>query len=308
MTALRKPNFFVVGAPKCGTTSLYDYLRQHDQVFMTALKEPHYFATDLHYRGYVRDHDAYARLYSSANNQLRLGEASVWYLYSERAAGNIRAEIGEAKIIAMLRNPVDFLHSLHNQLLISCSETITDFVEALDAETDRLAGLRLPRSEYDTKRLYYSRVVDFATQLERYFSAFGRDNVHIVFHEDFKRDTLGEYRRCLEFLDVDSTFRPELEVLNRSKRVHSRKLQSLLRRPKPVIRTAARSFVPTPIRHRLIRHLRRINTFEQPRAPIEPATRALLVERFRPQVERLSELLGRDLSDWLEPLQSLKAE
>jgi hypothetical protein len=312
MTTPRKPNFFIVGAPKCGTTSLYDYLQQHDEIFMPAIKEPHYFATDLEYRGYVRDRAAYYRLFSGSTGQLRLGEASVWYLYSEQAAANIRAEVGEAKIVVMLRNPVDMLYSLHNQFLVSGAEDIADFVTALDAEGDRRCGRRLPRTDYDVKLLEYSRVVDFAPQLERYFDTFGRENVHVVLYDDFKLDSENEYRRCLEFLKVDASFGARLEVLNRNKRVRSLTVQSLLRRPSPTVRSVVRAVVPSPIRRRLIRGLTHMNTSEQPRPPLDPATRSMLAGRFRPQIERLAELLdgnlsGWDLSGWLDPFPTTTA-
>ncbi len=302
-----KPNFFIVGAPKCGTTAMHAYLRQHPLVFMPALKEPHYFASDFTERGYIRNRRRYDELFTAARHAQWIGEASVWYLYSTEAARRIRDELGgHVRIIAMLRNPVDMLYSLHSQALVSGQENIRDFTRALDAEADRRAGRRWPRGRFD-KKLLYSDVVDFAPQIERYFDAFGRDHVHVVFYDDFKLDSQNEYRRCVQFLDIESSFCPPLDVINRNKKVHSLPLQSLLRRPSPTVRSVVRTVVPSPVRRRLIRGLMRMNTSEQPRPPLDPDTRALLAKRFGAQVERLSKLLGRDLSGWFDPLPTMSA-
>jgi hypothetical protein len=126
-----RPNFFIVGAPKCGTTALYEYLRLHPNIFMPQYKEPHSFATDLGAYPLIKSPDAYAELFRDAcGRHLRVGEASVYYLRSSTAIANIHDFDPEAKIIALFRNPVDLVHALHAQLLYVGEEVVPDFEAA----------------------------------------------------------------------------------------------------------------------------------------------------------------------------------
>ena len=114
-----RPDFFIVGAPKCGTTALYEYLRQHPAVFMPFHKEPLFFGDDLTRRyGRLTLHD-YMRLFKDAKPGQRVGEASAWYLYSRSAAAEIKAYAPDAQIIVMVRNPVDMMYAEHSQVLFN---------------------------------------------------------------------------------------------------------------------------------------------------------------------------------------------
>src|SRR5882672_1680365 len=115
---MRKPDCFIVGAPRCGTTAMYTYLGQHPEIFMSARKEPHFFGTDLSSPALVRDEQQYLSLFAKAQNEKRAGEASVFYLYSQRAAREIHAFCPSARIIIMLRNPVEMMYSLHSRHLV----------------------------------------------------------------------------------------------------------------------------------------------------------------------------------------------
>ena len=296
-----KPNFFIVGAPKCGTTAMWAFLNQHPEIFMPEMKEPHYFATDIRYQSYLRQRSAYYRLFENGHNKRRVGEASVWYLYSETAAGNMHREIHAPKIVAMFRNPVDMLHSLHSQLLFSGHEIITDFREALDAEADRKRGVRCRGGNYDPKTLFYSRVADFAPQILRYITTFGSHNVHVIIYDDLRQNIARVFRECLEFLDVDKDFLPRFEIVNPNRNIRSKALQRLLRNPSAGARRFARQYLPSRVRPFLIRTLERINTRPQAREPIAPALRQQLAARFRPSIDHLSEVLGRDLTHWYRP-------
>ena len=126
-----KPNFFIVGAPKCGTTALYEYLRPHPHIFMSKVKEPHFFANDLGTYPFIKTLEEYTRLFTDSNEQhVRVGEASVYYLRSATAIANIHQFNPHAKIIAMFRNPVEMVHALHSQLLYVSEESESDFETA----------------------------------------------------------------------------------------------------------------------------------------------------------------------------------
>ena len=139
---MRKPDFFIVGAPKCGTTALCDYLNQHPQVYVSANKEPFYFGSDL--PGHLDwTQQNYLALFEPAGERT-CGEASVWYLYSKSAAQEIRTFNPEARIIIMLRNPVEMAYAMHNQGLYNLTEDIEDFDEAVKATERRSQGLDIP--------------------------------------------------------------------------------------------------------------------------------------------------------------------
>src|SRR5262245_29668254 len=129
---MRKPDFFIVGAPKCGTTAIFEYLAPHPEVFL-APKEPHFFGSDIRSIRQVNEAE-YLKLFGSAENELRLGDASVFYFYSNVAPQEIREFSPDARIIISLRNPVDMVYSLHSQLVFSLEDEIEDFETALRAE------------------------------------------------------------------------------------------------------------------------------------------------------------------------------
>jgi hypothetical protein len=294
------PDFYIVGAFKCGTTALYDYLRPHPQIFMPFHKEPLFFGDDLTRRYGRMTRAQYEALFADAKPGQRIGEASAWYLYSRSAATEIHAAAPGGKIIVMLRNPVDVMYAQHSQLLFNVEEDIADFGEALDAEPERRAGRRLPPGPLRIENLYYRESVRFADQLRRYLHAFGRERVHVIVFDDFVADTPGTYRRVLEFLGVDPTFAPDFAVSNPNKRVRFRALQRLVYQPPgPLLRLVPiiRRF---PLAHAVRERVLRLNSSAASRPPMDATLRSRLLEEFAPQIRELGELVGRDLSAWLD--------
>jgi hypothetical protein len=295
---LKRPDFFIVGAPKCGTTAMYSYLRVHPQVFMPFHKEPLYFGADLHRRyGQMSEHQ-YLNLFVDARPEQRAGEASAWYLYSKAAAREIHDFAPQAGIIVMLRNPVDVMYAQHSQLLFNRQETIVDFGEALDAEPDRRQGRRLPTGPLRPENLFYRDMVRFADQLERYLEIFGRERVHVIVHDDLRRDTPGVYRRVLEFLEVEPAFQPPFDLKNTNKRPRSGGLQQLIYAPPKPIRALAPWLRRSRLAHGVRDALVRMNSRAEQRRRLNPQLRRRLTEELRPEVERLANLIGRDLSAW----------
>jgi hypothetical protein len=163
----KRPDFFIVGAPKCGTTALNDYLAEHPDIFV-ARKEMHFFGADLNfgphfqlYRHYPKD---YRAAFAAWNGQSRAGEASVWYLFSEKAAAEIIAYNPDARIIIMLREPTSLLHSLYSQFVADGNEHLPTFKEALAAEADRRAGRRITRQTYLAQALVYRETACFPSR------------------------------------------------------------------------------------------------------------------------------------------------
>lgn len=300
-----KPDFFIVGAPKCGTTSLTHYLRRHPDVFIPPGKEFHHFGSDLTttapLEAHVRDREQYLKLFRGAAEETRVGEASVWYLYSRRAAREINEFNPEARAIVMLRNPVDMMHSLHRELLFTGDESIEDFERALAAEPDRREGRRIPEGNYFPQSLRYREAARYSEQLERYLETLGRDRVHVIFFERFRDETADVYRRTLRFLDVDPDFKPRFDRHNPESEPRSRWLRDVLRHPPTPIRVTIEGLdhLFPNLLHRWLRPLfRRLNSRPSERPPMDPDLRERLRAEFEPERRRLRDLLDRELPDW----------
>jgi hypothetical protein len=302
---MHKPNLFIVGAPKCGTSALAEYLGEHPAIFMSEPKEPHFFATDMPGHRVVTSMDAYLEIFSNAAARHRvLFEASVFYLYSRTAIANIHAFNPDAKLIAMLRNPVDMVYSMHSQALHSTDEDEPDFMRAWQLQDERLTGRRLPRNCHTPAILQYRALGRYSEQMERMFSIFPKEQVKIVLFDDFKRDTKAVYEDVLAFLGVPSDGHEHFEVINANKQRRFWRLSAFFRSPPPALRDAWRFAKRLPgLDERVAQGfhdwLERANTRIAPRTDLPPDTRRILCDVFQDDVARLSELLGRDLSKWV---------
>lgn len=296
---MKGPEFFIVGAPKCGTTAMQEYLRQHPDIFMPDMKEIHHFADDLlkHDDPFL-DRDRYLSLFAGAHEHQLIGEASVYHLFSRNAARNIKSFCPNAKIIIILRNPVDMLYSRHAQLVYNGAEDILDFEASLAAEEKRRNGELIPKNIRIEKKLLHREVVKFTEQGKRYFDMFGRDKVQVIIYDDLRKDTGKVYQETLGFLNVNDSFRPDFKVINPNKRVRTRTLQHLLKTPPSLVRIAGKLLLPQSCRNLLLNGLKKLNTQFVPRQPMSPELRRRLQKEFTPEIKNLSELLGRDLTHW----------
>jgi hypothetical protein len=298
---VRRPDFFIVGAFKAGTTALYEYLRAHPQLFLSVPKEPMYFGQDLTPRYRRMTHDEYLALFKDARDDQHAGEASPWYLYSSSAAREIHDFEPAARAIIMLRNPVDVMYSQHSQLVFNQREDLTDFAQALAAEDDRLAGHRLPADAIRPEALYYRRSVQFAEQIQRYLDVMGRERVHYVVFDDLVADPRAVYRATLGFLGVDPTVEVDLTVYNPNKRPRSGAVQKLIFAPKGPMKRVFGRLRSVPVMHRLRDALVSANSATAQRQKMDAQLRAQLTQEFAPQVAELGRLIGRDLSAWSNP-------
>jgi Sulfotransferase family len=294
-----RPDFFIVGAPKTGTTSLHHYLRQHPALFMPAVKELNYFGSDRQLRNTPRlTLDEYLSVFAPAPAGVRIGEASVSYLRSSVAAREIAEFAPGAQAIAMLRDPVEVMHALHTELVFLGSEDLADFGTAMEAEADRREGRRIPPAANNPRAVLYREAVNFGEQLQRYFDALGPDRVHVIIFDDFKADTAAAVRDTFRFLDVDDAFQPTLEIVNPAKVARLRVVQRLLSSPPDWLRRGVRGLLPRPTRKRIYRRVSRLNARARERGPMAPELRSQLVAELLPEIERLEAMLGRDLSPW----------
>jgi Sulfotransferase family len=321
---VRKPNLFIVGAPKSGTTALWSYLSAHPDVYaggpvqsenggsvtrdrgVPQGKEYYYFGSDLRSNIPVRRSlEAYMQSFTGATDERYLIDASPMYLCSVRAASEIVAFSPDARAIAMLRNPVDMMYSLHGEALFNGDEDIADFEEALAAEEDRRQGKRIPPTCRGALwSLFYRDVASYADQLERYFDAFGRDRVHVIVFDDFATDPATVYRATLAFLelDVDEDHLPDFGVVNAHKAPRSATVVRLLREPPPVLRSVTRALVRNQATRRALGlRAQQLNARREQRQPLQPALRGRLQAELAPDVRRLGRLIDRNLSSWIDP-------
>jgi hypothetical protein len=297
----RGPDFFIVGAPKCGTTAMSDYLGQHPEIGMSAQKESQYFATDMRQRFAVKKGPAwytpeeYLALFAGVQDRKRLGEASVWYLYSAAAPVEIERFCSKSRIIAMLRNPVDMIPSLHAEFVYNGIEPEEDLERALalDAERERRGAPPgfPPRS--------YRSAASYTEQLRRYFDVFGRERVHVILYDDFSRGTADIYRETCDFLDIDPGFVPEIRIVNPHKQARIRAVRGFLFHPPETFRRVLHAVTSREERSRVGSAIKRWNTRFVPRRPAsEPVVSVLRPLAVR-QARELGELLDRDLSAWV---------
>jgi hypothetical protein len=297
------PNFFIVGAPKCGTTALYEYLKAHPNIFM-APKERHFFATDSYNER--ESLDSYLRLFKNSSDQHRaIGEASVWYLYSTEAAKNIYKFNNKARIIAMLRNPIDLVYSLHSELVFNYEEDEREFEKAWFLQAERKKGNKLPRRigyRFCPDRLQYSAVGQLGAQVERLLNIFPDEQVKLLLFDDFKTNTLSVYEDVLSFLGVPSDRRTDFPRVNKNAvhRVHF--LTMPIYNPPQIILNIVRIFkykfgMDQKIRQ-IMEVLIKLNTKEVDRKPLSPQIRAEMLEAFSEDIDKLSAILNRDLTHW----------
>jgi len=302
MSTTRKPDFFIVGAPKSGTTSLYFYLKSHPQVYLPRRKELLFFCDDFHFTYPLLSEEKFMGYYKDAGAEKAIGEVSVWNLYSRNAAKNIYQFNPASKIIIILRQPADMLYALHSNHVFNDNEIITSFEEALEAEPDRRAGKRIsPIIKSPVESLYYSEVAKYPEQVQRYCDLFGKEKVKVILFDDMVNDTRQVYLDIVRFLSIDDTHLPEFKIFNASKTTKSESLKRLTVAAPAWLRTIGRKIFPHQTHRRdwLMKWLWKVNTREEERKAMSPGLRKKLTDQFTPEIRQLEKVINRDLSHWL---------
>jgi hypothetical protein len=299
----RRPNFVILGAPKCGTTALSEYLREHPRVFVSRPKEPHYFCDDFdyYYAPGERTEEHYLHLFDAADeSHLAVGEASVWYLCSATAARNIEAFDRGMRVIVMVRNPVELVPSLHSQLRYMLDEDEPDPEAAWRLQEQRARGERVPSTVRVPEFLQYGAAAALGAQLRRVYEHIPRERVQVLVFDDLRADTGAVYREALAFLGVPDDGRAEFPRVNENK-VHQRAaVARFTQRPPAALVAVAKGVKRVARIERLgvLDRVRRTNRQVTRREEISPAFAEELREHFRDDVAELGELIGRDLSAW----------
>ena len=312
------PNFFLVGATKAGTTSLYHYLDQHPQIYMSPIKEPCYFASEVRpssfadqfqeevreslrsiqkylsgpmrerrFSGLVLEWDDYLKLYQNHQGEPAIGEASVCYLWSKTAAANIASRIPGARIIVILRDPADRAYSQYLDSLTG-GRTLKSFREHVElgmARTDPRFDILHPFLELGS----------YHDQVKRYLECFPKENIRIYWYEDYRGDIAKILPDVFRFLNVDAAFVPDASRKHRAPRVPKWYKLSYFLKQKGLWQPLRRSIPPVfrpAIRNAVLR--------KRESLVMDPRDRELLIGYYREDIRKLSTLLDRDLSPWLE--------
>lgn len=307
------PDFFLAGAPRCGTTSISKVLARHPQICFSRPKEVNYFidATPESLASIGASYlDRYFPHYDPSRH-LAVGEGSVSYLYYPDALGLILAIQPKARFLVAVRNPIDMLRSYHLRMLYLLEEDEVNFERAWDLQEARLRGERIPRRCGDPRRLLYREVGSLGKHVERLLALAGRERCFLVLNDDLKARPQEVYAEMLRFLQVseqmdfllgrDGQLRFPQRL--RSRGYRWRWLQTLLYKPperlfRAAERTELRRGVRPSARKRLHKRLLRFNRVEISPAPLAPQVRAKLRQAFDTDIRTLGEILGRDLSHW----------
>jgi len=296
-----KPNFFIIGAPKCGTTALSEYLKEHPNIYMSSPKEPHYFSKDLPGIRPIESFQKYIELFSPAKeNHKAIGEASVWYLYSFVALKAIKKFNPKAKIIVMVRNPVDMVHSFHSQALRSLDEDVRDFEKAWQMQWIRKKGKYIPKQCREIGVLQYGKIAKFGEQIERLYSIFPRNQVKVIVFDDFCENTSDVFSEILDFLGVQQFKKNSFPIINLNAGIKSNLLVKFTQRPPKILVEYSKSIKRLLGLRRLgiLRFIREKNFYETKRVPLRKEFREELLLYYKSDILILESVLERDLSKW----------
>lgn len=297
------PNFLIIGTAKAGTSSLYHYLNQHPQIYMSPTKEPRFFAPELYtehckdpYRSGAKQHRdspmswaEYLQLFVGSEAAIARGEASTEYLYMPKSPERIYQHIPEVKLIAILRDPVERAFSAFCYQLRDGCEKLS-FEAALSAEQHRITERKWwPGWHYKQAGFYHQ-------QLIRYFQVFDREQIKIYLHDELSAEPMSVVKDIFQFLGVEDNFVPNLTKENVSGIPQNRLLHNLMTRDNP-LKAAVKSLLPSPLREQFSQRIHQKNMRAKP--TMLPETRQALKKDYQQDILHLQDLIQTDLSKWL---------
>lgn len=293
------PNALIIGGHKCGTSSYYDWLAQHPDIYGEySMKDFHFFAND---EEYAKGLHYYKAFFNNWQQEKIILAGGVNYIYFAKALARIKKYKSDIKMILCLRNPVDRAFSAYNYLYKSGRETIPTFEEAIKKDKERQKG------DYETRsRFTYIDHGFYFKQLQAFQKFFSIKQLQIVLFDDLKAEPLKSVQQTFQFLGVDPDFEPDLRILKKGGVARSSRLFALMNRDnflRDFIKRNRRIFdlvLPLKRRRSIKKRISQWNTRPtKERAVMNPDTRKKLIELYRGDIMQLSSLINRDLSDWL---------
>ena len=298
------PNFLIIGSPKSGTTSLYHYLNQHPQIYMSPVKEPRFLCLDgeildwcgpgdkkQFIDGSITKFKDYQALFEGVSNEIAIGEASTWYLYYPRTPEKVKHYIPDVKLIAILRNPAERAYSNYLMNLRLGNESLKDFAQALQAEDQRVENNWSQIWFYKRRGYYYK-------QLKPYFDVFGNDKIKVYLYDDLKSDLNGLLKDIFEFLGVDGQFIPNTTAkYNTAKPVvpKNQLLYDFFTKDNPM-KAVLRPFLSEEFRRSFVSS---IKAKDLTNPSFKDEVKEQLLQDYLEDIQNLQDLIGRDLSVWI---------
>jgi len=295
MNLSTRPNFFILGAPKCGTTSLASWLSGHSNIFMCVPKEPRHFNRDYAAPGRPKSDRDYERLFSNIKTRHKaIGEASTGYLRSREAVPRILKYSPDALFIVCLRNPIEMVRSVHSQLVKMGTETEINFDKAWAMQESRRSGENIPITCHDTKVLQYGKTCLLGSQMATLFSIVPRKRVLVIFLEDMKTDPKNEYRRVLKFLGLEDDNRNHFPVENARAIPRLPVLSQILR-----LLVLAKDRIGWRTGLGIGQILYKLNNRKPGQKEYRSGINPVLYDYFKDDIKLMSKIMDRDLTHWL---------
>ena len=282
-----EPNFFIVGAPKSGTTNMSYYLMQHPQVFMPENLEPYYFARldvpQNYKREIISDEKKYLSLFKNAKNCKAVGESSPVYLYCPHSALEIKNRFPNSKLIISLRNPIEIAYSEYFSLKFMGFDQNRSFDELLDSSEEQLT-----RNEFHIDSLLEAGF--YSKHIKRFQKIFSKNQIKIIIFEEYIKNTVPTIDSILSFLGIKESITFDVSPKGAYKIPRNFASQKLMNNS--TFRKAAKFVIPTVTRQKIGE---RFLVKESSRPPLKQNQRKRLTQIYQDDVENLSELLGRNL-------------
>lgn len=306
---MRKPNFFVVGARRSGSTALYNYLKRHPDIYMSRRKELHFFGTDIFLRDiwWNSNVNKYLRFFKSVTKEKMVGEDSPHYLFSKKAPQEIKKFAPDAKIVILLRSPVEQIYSSYKILFYVGIEKHTSFEKALMAEKDVAAG-KFGLDPFSALMLRYCYIARYSEQVKRYIKMFGKKNIHIIIFEEFRSNTPEVYKNLLKFLGVDSNFTLDFKKIN-SKKIKNSSVTMRFPLVHSIYRdvefyqdriNSLRFFWRFRLGDKAVKLLKKVDLPGKDKPPSKKAIR-IIMKNVYSDIRKLEKIINKDLSHWYKP-------
>jgi hypothetical protein len=300
------PDFLVIGAPKAGTTALHAALAHHPELYLSPIKEPKFFLTDgppptkggpgdaLTYREHVWRREDYEALFAAAPPGTLPGESTPLYLYDRAAMRRIRQALPDAKLIVIVRDPVERAHSNWTHLWSAGLEPVGDFVRAC-AEEERRAAAGW------ASFWHYVGLGRYGEQLEHLFTLFPRDQVLVLRYRRLVDEPALTLDQICAFLGVGTGVLakiPRQNVTSHPEPTLAHRAVSLAQRAGSAVGTMIPGLTAATLTGPLERFLQR---HSRERQPLGWEQRQALLPKFEPDIKLLENILGEDFGDWLAP-------
>ncbi|MEC4803328.1 MAG: sulfotransferase [Jaaginema sp. PMC 1079.18] len=289
------PNFLIIGVQKAGTTSIYNYLKQHPQVYVSPVKETNFLEKNWENESRkpaIDTLEKYEKLFAQVSNELAIGEASPNYLFHyDSSIERIQRYVPQAKLIAILRNPIDraysdYLMHIRDAIRKSKPKSLAELITDYSASSFILL-----------KGFYYQH-------LQHFYQAFEREQIQVYLYDNLVKDSVKFMQNLYHFLEVDDTFSPDVSRRSQLAQVPKNQTFNKLLRQENSFRTLARSalklVLPVEARQKIRSSLINLNSQDKTAVPLTPENRQQLQELYREDILKLQDLIDEDLTAWLD--------